>query len=189
VFDWLFESRPSVYILLFLVGCVLLVLWWQGRDRRRVLAAGAVAGVALLYFLLSLVHETDRTQIFRKMNEMKEAVNQKDLKRFLAHVSDDFQAYGMNKKALREETASAIDRFGISNASISDLKLDELDKENGRATVSFRGAADNNRTARLAIPCKAKFVRDKDGQWRMKSIAFYKPLVDNLDPWNPFTER
>jgi ketosteroid isomerase-like protein len=189
VFDWLFEGRQAVYVLLFLAGCVLLVLWWQRRDRRLLLAAGAVAGVALFYFLLSLVRETDRTQIFRKMDEMKEAINQKDLKRFLAHVSDDFQAYGMNKKALREETESAIDRFGISNASIKDLAIEELDREKGWAKVSFLGTADNSRTARVLIPCDAEFVREKDGQWRMKSITFHKPYADSLDPWNPFTER
>jgi ketosteroid isomerase-like protein len=189
VFDWLFEGRLSVYGLLFLVGCVLLVLWWQRRERRLFLAVGAIAGVALCYFLLSLLRETDRNQIFRKMNEMREAVNQQDLDGFLAHVSDDFLAYGMNKKALREETSSAIDRFGIRNASIKDLEIEELDREKGRAKVSFRGAADNNRTARLTIPCEAEFIREKDGQWRLKSIAFYKPFVDNLAPWNPFTER
>ena len=42
MFDWLFEGRTSVYVLLGVVGVFLFIIWWQNRWRW---SAYALAGV------------------------------------------------------------------------------------------------------------------------------------------------
>ena len=189
MFDWLFEGRLSVYLFLLLVGLVLLVLWWQRRERRLLTALGAVAGAALLCYLLDVLRETDREQVTRKVREMAGAIDRKDFNALFGHVSDDFSSYGMNKKALRLATQLAVERFGVRDARVWELDVVKLDRGAGTATMAFRGAASSNRfDARVAVPCEADFVREKDGQWRVKALRFYRPFVDSLQPWNPFTE-
>jgi SnoaL-like domain len=192
VFDWLFEARLSVSFLLLLVGVVLLVLWWQRRNRRLLLALAAVGFLALVYFLLGFLGETDREQITRKVQEMGQAVDRKDLELLSRHISEQFEykrtARTLDKKALLDQTRSAIDRFGVRDARVSSLDVTKLDQAKGTATVEFRGSADNNRMSRVAVPVEADFVRDPDGQWRLKTIRFFRPFVNNLEPWDPFGE-
>ncbi len=191
MFDWLFEGRPFVFILLLVARLLLLVLWWQRRDRRLLVAVAAVAGAALVYFLLSFLRETDRKQIERKVDEMAAAINANNVDQLFTHVSDNFQAMSMDKKGLREQTVSAIGRFSVRNAKVTDFEVLELDREKRKAKVTFRGSADNSGTGmRLPVRCEAEFVLEKDGQWRMKEIVFFRPVpFDSTERWNPFTER
>jgi len=183
VFDWLFEGRLSVYVFLLLIGCLLLVLWWQQRDRRLIYAVSAVGLAALLYFLLDVVRQTPREQVEATIREMADAVNKHDVDRLFRHVSDNFKYRGRDKKEFRERVRSALDTYGVKNARIKNLRFLKEDAAAGQVTVRFDGKADTNQEWTLALPCEVDFIREGDGQWRMKAIRFYNP-VRSEEEWD-----
>ena len=188
MFDWLFEGRLTVYVLLLLAGAVLLVLWWQQRSRRLLKAFGVVAALALLYFLLNLLVTTDRELAARKLHDMAEAFDKRDFDRLFANISNSFKYNGWDKKAMREAVRSALDRHNVRDASIKDVDVYEVDRDKKIAKVRFRAGADYGGSTRLAIPCEADFTLEADGEWRLSGLRFYKPFVDSTVEWNPFRE-
>ncbi len=189
MFDWLFEGRLTVYILLLLAGAVLLGLWWQQRSRRLLKFLGAVAALALLYFLLDRLVTTDREHITARVHDMAEAFNNRELDRLFASVSDKFQSktYGFDKKRLRAETVAALDRYNV-HASVKNVQVADIDRPQRTAKVSFTALVDYGAGYRPPVTCEADFVLEGEDQWRMKDIRFYKLYVDNQTPWNPFRE-
>ncbi|HKB40658.1 MAG TPA: hypothetical protein VKD72_29805 [Gemmataceae bacterium] len=183
MFDWLYEGRPSVYVLLFLVGGVLLVLWWQHRNRRLLLAYSALAGVTLLYFLLDILHETPREKVEATIKEMADAASKHDLDRLFRHVSDNFKYQSSDRKAFRERVRSALDRYDVKNIHVKDLRFLNMDVDAGRMTVRVGGTASTNQEWSMALPCELDFVREGDGEWRMRAIRFYNPVL-NAEEWS-----
>ncbi len=176
MFDWLFEGRLSGYVFLFLVGCVLLVLWWQRRDRRLLYGVGVVGLVALLYFLLDIVRETPQEKVEVAIKEMADAASKHDLDRLFRHVSDGFKYHGQDKKEFRERVRSALETYSVKNVRVKDLRFLKLDVDAGQMTVRIAGTAETNQDWSLALPTEVDFVREGDGQWRMKTIRFYHPV-------------
>ena len=189
MFDWLFEGRLTVFILLLLAGAVLLLLWWQQRSRRLLKILGVVAGLALLYFLLDVLVTTDREHITARVRDMAEAFNKRELDHLFANISDNFRSrtYGMDKKGLRAATAGALERYNV-HANVKNIQVSDIDREQRTAKVSFTALVDYGASYRPPVTCEADFVLEGEDQWRMKDIRFYKLLVDNLTPWNPFRE-
>ena len=178
MFDWLFEGHLSVYVFLFLVGCVLLVLWWQRRDRRLLYAVGAVGLAALLYFVLDLVRETPQEQVKAAIKEMADAAGQHDLDRLFRHVSDGFKYHGTDKKEFRQRVRSALEKFDVKNVRFKNLRFLEKNVDAGQMRVRFDGTGDTTLDWNL-LPCEVDFVRERDGQWRMQTIRFYNPYLSD----------
>jgi hypothetical protein len=189
MFDWLFEGRLSVYILLLLAGAVLLVLWWQQRSRRLLKGLGIVAGLALLYFLLDRLVTTERKRITAKVYDMAEAFNKRELDRLFDNISDNFhsKSYGLDKKRLREETDKALDRTN-AHVRVKDVKVYDIDRQQRTAKVSFIASVDAGGDYYPQVPCEVDLVLEGEDQWRMKDIRFYNPFVDSQTPWNPFRQ-
>src|SRR4051812_38843849 len=113
MYDFLFEGGLALYIALALAGLFFLILWVRLRDRRWLVAAGVVAGLALLVFLLDLLRETDRERALRTLNVAIDRINSKDLYAAIAELADDFRAYGMNKQQMRQMADKAINSYGV----------------------------------------------------------------------------
>jgi hypothetical protein len=183
VFDWLFEGLLSVYIILFLIGCVLLVLWWQRRERGLLYGVGAIGLVALLYFLLDIVRETPQEKVEAAIKEMADAAGKHDLDRLFRHVSDGFKYHGHDKKEFRARVRSALETYSVTNVHVKDLRFLKIDVDAGRMTVRIAGTASTNQEWGMALPCEVDFVREGDGQWRMKTIRFYNPVLSD-EEWD-----
>src|SRR5262249_20430351 len=103
MFDWLFEGRTPLYVVLATLAAFLLVVWWQTRKRWWLLGVTVAAGLIGLYALLDQMVETDREQIVRKFHEMAAAVNARDLDALFVNISDQFRSpNGRTKGDLRD---------------------------------------------------------------------------------------
>ena len=75
MFDWLFEGRPSVYLLFGAAAFAYLALWYRNQKKKRRLRAAAVCVVlACFYAGLDWAVETDREQVRHRVEEMAAAV-------------------------------------------------------------------------------------------------------------------
>src|SRR5437763_1298069 len=154
MFDWLFEGKLAVYVLLGAVAAAILALWWQRRDRGYLYAFAGVAGVALVYFLLDLVRETPRAKARHALEDMADAVNKRDVKRLLGHFSTAVRFQGRDKEAFRGRVGGALDAFEVRNARPIDVRFLKVDLDAGTMTVRFTAQADNNSGWRT-LPCEA----------------------------------
>jgi hypothetical protein len=193
VFDWLFEGRPAVYVVLASAAVVLLAAWWQTRKRYCLLAVLGVAGLAGLYYLADRLVETDREQVRRKVEEMAGAVQTRKPQQIFRHISDDFRLGGLDKAAFQSFVAANITR--INKLVVWDFEF----PENAVSDYTAKGRGGPRPTKVMAVEfsvkpvggiagdaafylCRARFIRDPDGQWRLLDFTLSNPAVNTNQP-------
>ena len=195
--EWLYEGRSTVYVILGACAVVLLALW--ARDgfvffksipprkgekaaRRRpavlpllVLLVAVLVGV---YALLSVLVETRNKQIERKVKEMAAAVKRKDADAIMKHVSPSFQIGSMKREQFQEYVQSALRR-----GMVDELHVWEFVFSSDQPKVRFKAKPKGGWTRDTEyFLVEAEFVKDSDGQWRMKAFEVYNPFVDTNKP-------
>ncbi len=182
MFDWLFEGRISVYVVLIALSVFLLLAWWQ--MRKRWLLAGAVGAAAWigLYSLLDKLIETDREQIVRKLNEMVAAVNAHNLDAAFVHISAQFRSPGgKTKNELRTAAQTHLDRRDVERVQVWDIEVEgRPSREQGEVHVFFSAKTHNGRE--FLTDCDALFEFHPEYGWQMKSFRLLKPQTN--EEWN-----
>jgi hypothetical protein len=177
VFDWLFEGRLAVYLVLAATAAVLVMLWTRDRKRRWLLLAGFPVALMGLYFLLDLMVETGREQIGRKLQAMSAAVRARDADGILTHVSESFQYEQSgritDKVAFRRAVESAFDHRDVDEVRISGAAMGE---KAGKVTFMVKPVGGRVREVTLVFFCEATFVKDPDGQWRLGGFILCNPV-------------
>jgi hypothetical protein len=194
VFDWLFEGRPAVYVVLAATTVVLFVAWWQSRKRYWLYATAAFLALIGLYFLLDRMVETDREQIVRKVEEMSAGVRERNVDRIFANVSEQFRLNNSDRAAFRAFAEQAIRRGQVTEVKAWDFHFPDDFRATERRTV--RGTPQEVQVARVQFSvkpegpglntagflCRATFIRDPDGQLRLLDFQIFNPLVDQNQP-------
>jgi ketosteroid isomerase-like protein len=182
VFDWLFEGRLAVYLALASVAAVCVMLWTRNRKRRWLYLACVPVLLIGVYFLLDLLVETRREQIGRKLKEMSAAVQARDVDRIFRHISEDFRleqrGTSMDKAAFRRAVDTVFRNRVVDRVHIWDIAI------GARAgDVVFRVKPTGQRIPdHPGFVCRATFVQDADGQWRMAGFQVFDPLVNADQP-------
>jgi hypothetical protein len=182
--DWLFEGRGVVYGLLGMVALALIVIWWRDQRRLWLYGLATVVGLILLYMLLDFAVETDGEQISRHLQEMSQAVRSHNVDAALAHVADDFNYEGKNKRDLRVLATAYINNGSLTDVVIRDFHFISRTKDKPPlANVTFRvepkgnlGGAEN-----LAFLCEAQFEQDAKKVWRLKTMRLLDPVRENVE--------
>jgi hypothetical protein len=194
VFDWLFEGRLSVYLLLIGVGVIVAAQWARNgfvvfREERRtkgsttprrrlVVLPIVLAVLALLvgvYFLLDRLVETRREQIARKLQEMAAAVRAGDLDRIFSHISERFNVQGMDKATFRNYAQAAMEQGWAEELALWD---EQFTDDSG--SVVFRAKPKGRRMPEAQFVVRGQFVLDPDGQWRLEGFQVFFPAGDEL---------
>lgn len=153
-----------------------------GRKRRGVNPIFLLALVPLVlmlgYFITDRLVETRREQIQRKLHEMAAGVKARDMDRIFRHISSQFRHEHYDRDSFRRAVDAALRNNLVSEVEVWDLKF--LD-EGGNVEFQAKpkgGMADGYTFFRVT----AEFVRDPDGQWRMKGFQVFKPYADSKEP-------
>jgi len=180
VFDWLFEGRPTVYLVLATAAVILLALWWKARKRKYLIAVGVVAALAGVYYLLDASVESDREQIVRKVREMAAGVKAGDADKVFANVSDQFRRpSGTNKQQFRERAKPFLTPGRFTDVAVWEFQhKEEPSRAERKAVVAFMVKIRGGGTGAEDVPyrCTATFVLDTDDQWRLQSFTLLNPL-------------
>jgi hypothetical protein len=182
VFDWLFEGRIEIYSLLSVVAVLLLLVWWRTRKRGVLVAAGVVAALAGVYFVLSLLVETPHAQVTRKLNEMAAGVKARDADAIFKHIAADLRFRGQDRAAFRNYVETALRRGLIGELEVWDFHWPKGGDEK-TLPVEFSAKPKGGVVPDGAYYLvRAKFVREADGQWRLQSFDVYNPAVETSRP-------
>jgi hypothetical protein len=183
LFDWLFEGRTSVYVILAALAVFLLLLGGQTRKRWWVIAAVVVAATIGLYALLDRLVETDREQIVRKINAMAAAVNAHNLNAAFADFSDQFRTRGgKTKNELQAAAQSYLATKIVERVDVWDIVLSERpSREKGETQVRF--SAKTHGVQEFLTDCEAIFEFRPEHGWQLKSFRLLKPQTNEEWPW------
>lgn len=180
---WLTEDPSSVYLLLGILAFGFLAAFWLKRQRKYLIGVGLMALLAGLVWLVDYLIVTDREQILQHLGVMAEAGSRRDLERVFRHISKDFQHGTLDKAAFRQAAERVMRRFNVRNIRIWDLEPGEIAREARSGKIAFKVKVQSDLTRETDFfLCRAEFVLDPDGQWRMKGFQIFNPLVNTDQP-------
>jgi hypothetical protein len=184
MFDWLFEGRLTVYLIL--GGLAFLSLLLYSRERKQLWAWVGVAFLALvgLYFLLDRLVETGREQVARKLNEMAAAVKTRDTEALFRNISEKFHFGLLDRASFRQAVERALRDRWVDEILVWDIEdKAEWSSSSNSARVTFQskpvGAVNPER---MFFRVESDFVRDPDGQWRLAGFQVFNPAVNTNEP-------
>jgi hypothetical protein len=181
--SWPIDNPSIIYFLLISTALGLLAGWWVTRRRSFLIGLGAVAGLAALFFLLTLLVDTDRKRIKRSLQAMMQGVRERNLDKTFAQLSDDFtMKYArsgtptrMTKPELRSLANSLNRSGGVSEVVFNSIDFEKVEER--EATVSFMAKPFGNQvTGAEFCNCQARFRLDPDGKWRMTRVTLIHPV-------------
>jgi hypothetical protein len=183
--DWLMEGDRSVLILLLILALIGAVQWWRTRGR----VWAGVAVVSLLcaggFVLLDRFFESDREQIGNSVATMAGAVGPQKLDVAFAHLSADFHYNAAKKADFQRLAESAARSQRVREVIVWNFDVSAFDASKKRADVSFqfKVRGDGPALGEAFYLCKAVYVKEADGRWRMLTFKVYplsaadQPLV------------
>ena len=194
MFDWLFEGRQSVYLILGALAILVAALWARsgfvvfrekdsGTSKRQLdwtpLVLGVLVLFGLVYFLLDRLVETRREQITRKLQAMAGAVKKHDSDGIFTHISNQFRFQGLDKAGFRSYVEDVFRNGWVDDLVVWEVAFPDLDS----GKVDFRAKPKGGRIGEeYFFLVRGEFVRDPDGQWRLATFTIYRPDIDTNQP-------
>jgi hypothetical protein len=172
-----FLSDPSLslYLVLAVAFVIALAVWYRKRDRKSLLAALAFGLLVLGLYLIDASFESPREQANRRVLAMAEAATARDPARFVEQLSDSFNYRGATKEQMRtagiwttlRNFNARVAVWGFGKGEYEEIGENEIEigfYAKGEAAQGFRWYF-----------MRARFIRDPDGQYRVKTVKFYLP--------------
>jgi hypothetical protein len=205
--SWLIDDPSLVYLVLGLIAFALGVglwmnrgeeepgsmgirAWLQALKRRRLtrnqtyaFGLTIVAVLAIAVWLIGRVGITDAKRIRLALEEMAAGVEEKNFDKIFKHVSEKFDKKLMNKKAMRQKVEHYVRSGGVTRVVLWGIEKPVFSEDRTTATIKFGATAQGY----LVMPegglspgnrCKATFVRDSDGEWRLLTFKVFLISVD-----------
>lgn len=193
---FLAEPPTTVYIVLIVIAAAGVLAWLLFRDPPRSKPGGKNQGSRrFLFWIIALVAvvaalglrvadfvlESDREQIHWKLGEMSNGVRERNMTKVFAHISEQFSVQGMTKGSLRKAAETHQQQGNVSEVKIWDIVVEPIPAGATEAQVRFQFKVEGNwnREGAAFFRCKSKFVRDPDGEWRLKSFEVFPPTGDS----------
>jgi hypothetical protein len=194
--SWLVDDPTDAYMVLGLLALVLGIIWWfnRGEDfgkkklgwlkgliaRRLTLNQCCGMGLTLIGFLavvilaLYLFVDTDNKRIRRAIREMSDGVKEDNVDKIFSHISNQFRLVGMTKESFRPVVESHRRNGDVTEVAAWGFEQAKFTEDKKEATIEFMIKPKGSITQGW-FRCVATFVRDPDGQWRLKTFSVFNP--------------
>jgi hypothetical protein len=170
---FLVDPPQWLYLFLALLLVVAGAVWCSKRTRRTLLAVLIALALLALVVLIDFTMESPRESAVKGVKEISAAINARNWDAFDARVSKDFEYRGLKKADLRKKLGDVITAFDARTA-VWDFNRDKVEqKGENQIAVVFDAKGDPKSGAAYYAHFKATFVRESDGQWRLKTLAVY----------------
>jgi hypothetical protein len=183
---FLSDPPPAVYLVL--IGAVLVtgVIFARYQDRKRLRPLGVALALLGLVYLIDRIFESPREEATRKVEAMAEAATAADPTRFVESVSPSFQYHGADREKLKASGAWHLIRSNNARIAVWDFSRAAFEQiSDTELEIGFYAKAQAPGRGALVRYIKARFVKDPDGQWRVKTFGFYNPAEHGLNQEEP----
>ncbi len=183
---WLSDPSNGLYLVLFVLVVIAGAVWARYQDRRSRNRALVALAAFLVLLLCDLLFESPREQATRKVQEMAAAATARDPDKFVANVSNSFRYGGADRERLRSSRAwEMIRQFNARVAVWGFSRDDSRDLGDDGVEIGFfaKGEAPDGRFVMRYI--RAVFVKDPDGQYRLRTMSFHNPAEKGLNAEDP----
>jgi hypothetical protein len=172
-----------VVVVLAVGAVVCFVGYWRTRQRKHLIGLGiSLALIGVVWLIASLI-PTDRRAIEKSLMDIVAGIRNRSTDQVFANLSDDFRYRTHNKSSFRGIVDSHIRVGDAADLEVWDYEVDNISRAEKKAEVHFNvrssGAVPSGREFFL---CKAKFVLEQDGKWRMQSFELFNPFVETNRP-------
>jgi hypothetical protein len=186
MFDFLFEGGVAVYLLLLVIIFLLVRRWKEKPERKYLVWVGVVALLGVCLFLFDLLRETDEEKARRTLDEMIANINAGNLDQAFAPLADDFRAYRVDRKGMKDAAAERIRQFAIRNIRLRSVDVRKKEGAKRTITIRFNAVADSNLSEGWGMaPSEVDFVIDEEGRCRVKTFRIYHPIRTD-EEYDPF---
>jgi hypothetical protein len=177
--SWLTQNPTQVYFLLGIMALGLGVAFWTTRHGKYLLGFLGVVALAVIVGLIDRMVVTDHEKIVANLRVMATHVEKHDLTRIFSLVSPRFKVGGLDKKGFHDWAQRAVEQHNITNIRVWDFQPAEIDAEKGTARIEFMVKGDGNwvRGGEF-FRCRASFLREADGEWRLTGFELFDPRKD-----------
>ena len=176
--SWLVDNANGFYILLAVIAAGFVVGWrLNGRVKFLLFAAGALVLIVFVWLLAQFVG-SDSKQLEANVHAMADAVVAGKTDDLFKHIARDFDYQGMTRDALYQKARGSIEAHKVKEVRIGSFTANDVSRARKiaktRFLVSARAAASDQP---YMFVTQADFVLE-DGQWKLKTMRFYNPLVN-----------
>lgn len=179
---FLSDPSPTLLMLLLVATVVAVGLWLRNRKRANAIVAAVFGLLLLLLILCDQFVKSPREEAERRVFDMVAACNELNPDRFMANVSESFDYKGAKKARLRTSGVwSDLRRYSVRVAAWDFSRDDVKEVSETEIEIGFlaKGEAEGKPLPKYV---RTRFVRDPDGAYRLKGVAFYDALKRNSGP-------
>ncbi len=169
---WMIDNVALVLTLLCAVALCFGAAWWINRQSKLLIGCAVPAGLMAMAWLLAVYVDTDRKQLVRNIETMRDLVNADKLADISQFFADDFDVVTANgvqpftKDAV--ETLAKINRkaYGVKEFVVNNIDVEQVARP--AAKVTFVVGPEDVPVRAL---CRMEFVLSADGKWRIRKVG------------------
>ncbi|HUW82323.1 MAG TPA: hypothetical protein VMZ31_05925 [Phycisphaerae bacterium] len=182
----LFESPLKLALVLFFVLLICLIVWRRRRtDRTRWVFLAAVGASIILVIAQGLI-TTDRERIRHVIDQLRDAVAQKDVAIISAYVDLEYALHGRDRDQVLSRIDAALRRTDVDTPYLYNVRI-TTEQDRGEASLTAISNVILNGTSlgQIVSAWRLEFVRRPSG-WRVTGIDPVKVQGQNVRSlWDP----
>jgi hypothetical protein len=174
---WLVDNVLWVLIFFGMAGAALAVGWWNTRNRPLLVAAAAVVAVMAALFLVSLFVVTDRKQLVRNVENLRDTYNAGKIDEALGFFADDIAVEtaegtkhvsrdGLKVLATLNQQSWGLQGINTKKIVINSIEVVSVNRPNAEVHFYVRPEDEPGAVGR----CVLKYTREPSGEWRINGI-------------------
>jgi hypothetical protein len=174
------DPSPILYVIFAIFVGVLAMVYLRSRKRGDLVRLIGAAAALVALFVIDRLVESPREESTRKMREIVTASKAKKVDDIAKHVSDSFRYNNMNKEQFKAiwSRATGIAEFqGIDVDGLGHSDFEPVDEN--KVKIGFDVWPTGYGLPQYRYYCKATFVKDPDGQFRMQTFELYPKRGDD----------
>jgi len=182
----LFESPLKLALLLFFVLLICLILWRRQRTDRTRRALLVALGVSLVLMIVQGWVTTDREQIRQIIDQLGNAVAQKDMAVIGAYIDPAYALHGRDHDQVLSRIDAALRRTDVDAPYLYNVKV-TTDHDRGQANLTSIASVvlDGSSLGQIVSAWQLEFVERPAG-WRVTGIDPVKVQGQSVGSlWDP----
>ncbi|QVL32022.1 hypothetical protein KIH39_24830 [Telmatocola sphagniphila] len=172
---FLIDPPSWFYYLLAVIALIGLFTFYKNQTGKSLAIFAGTAFPLLITLLIDYAIQSPREQIVKNIQAIAAATQDKQIDRGFEFISSSINYRGHNKESLRAAAMNAYNMYDWRGAKVWDFTREEFSQDTETtATQGFMTSLEGG--GGVILYCKVKFVKEKDGVWRVTHFAFYNPL-------------